>query len=181
MSTANLSNNMADDIVNIAKESLTNVKSYLQYAAHSADRYSLTVYISGLVVPLASIIIKGSTSQGPMNEAATIWKEAIELLEEVLTCFETVQLLRRIRDIVDTVNSFLQLRHARNVLGPNNQSTISWGTSHDEPRNVDRHQLHDSRITGQAQSIIECCDFQFPSAHFHGLASDPDLWRVATW
>lgn len=176
----------ARDLVQICRENVLNLKSYLRIAAQNIDRYFIATYLTALIVPLGCIIVRETSSESLRQEALGAWWDALHLLEDISRNFGVAQmLLRRFATVIKSVISATSTH--TNSIGAFDWCTLSGSASgrrlanEGQAREIgDNENANSAGVDGDT-SVHPDSLAGFPPMHFHGLASDPDLWRITTW
>jgi hypothetical protein len=157
---AGLDNNMARDVVAISRDTVVNVENYSQHAAQSIDRHFITVYLSGLLLVLGSVVITETILHPLQAEAAGIWIRASRLLKEIArNCALTQMTLTRFQAVTDILDPLCSSLDKPSIDG-----------------NADV-----AATVGAGLATADIVHTSTTPTQWYGVATDPDFWRIATW
>jgi hypothetical protein len=168
---------VAGEIGQIAGDSVRVMEDYIRSAGQPIDRYFLSTYLSGLIVPLSCVIVKEGASPDLREQAVTVWRKTVLLLEDLSRSFGLARLLlKRLEGVIKAVGSVITPAHPNGVINLEQTTNSPSLTTAEEAA----FESGFTNIRG-SQDASEEIALDFSALHFHGMASDPDLWRVMTW
>ncbi|KAL6231974.1 hypothetical protein BDW75DRAFT_29522 [Aspergillus navahoensis] len=172
-----LDSQVAKEIGQIAGDSVRVMEDYIRSGGQPIDRYFLSTYLSALIVPLSCLIVKEKADPDLREQAVALWRKTVLLLEELSWSFGQARLLlKRFEGVIKAVGSVIAPAETNGVTNPE-QTTNSSSRVTAEEAALESGFTH---ISG-SQDASEEVAMEFSALHFHGMASDPDLWRVITW
>jgi hypothetical protein len=174
---AGIENQVAREITQIAGDSVRVMEEYIRSGGQAIDRYFLSTYLSALIIPLSCVIVQEDATPDLRQQAMTTWRRTVLLLEEFSWNFGVARLwLKRFESVIKAVGS---------VIVPSQTDGVA---NLEKTPNSPPQVASDSSAFGGGfgnilgtQNANEAISFEFSTPQFHGMASDPDLWRVITW
>jgi len=93
---------MLEEVVDIACDSISTIKSFLQNSIHRTDRYFSSAYLVGVISILSFIIKAAETIQRKRDDAFSGFKKAVTMLEEIARGFNLARrMLQKCHGAID--------------------------------------------------------------------------------